>query len=91
MLIEDYDYLGRKHDPATQGYIVLLEPGDTERNLNELQLCWSDLTAEGLSLINAAYIFATVIGTDEYGLAFVIPNSVLPKNLQQEIHDTIDI
>ena len=91
LLIEDYDFHGRKHDPSEQGFIVLIE-GDTDE-LEKLNMCWhrlQDIEFDGISHINDEFLYGPYIGTDEYGLAFVIPNNLLPSELWQYVQGTTD-
>lgn len=92
LLIEDYDFHGKKHDPNEQGFIILIEPCDIERELEELQMCWHlvDVPFDGISRINDDFLYGPYIGTDEYGLAFVIPNNLLPSELRQCVQGTVD-
>ena len=93
LLIEEYDFHGRKHDPEQQGFIILCEPSDTGQELQELNACWQrlqDIEFDGISRINDEFLYGPYIGTDEYGLAFVIPNELLPSELRQYVQGTIN-
>jgi len=93
LLINDYSFYGRQHDPDQQGFIILCEPSDTEQELQKINSCWrclQDIEFDGISRINDDFLYGPYIGTDEYGLAFVIPNNLLPSELRQYVQGTID-
>ena len=63
------------YDPEEHGYLVLLEPGDLDGELTELGLHrrledvpWESAQRRG------EFIFAVYLGTDEFGMGFVIPD-----------------
>jgi len=92
LLIEDYSFHERKHDPTEQGFIILLE-GNTDK-LEEINRYWhrlQDIEFDGISRINDDYLYGPYIGTDEYALAFVIPSELLPEEMQSQVHDTITL
>ncbi len=68
------------YDPENDGYIVLVEEGDTDRPLTEI---WGD---DAYSLIDVPwesitkdesgkYFIATFLANNQYGLVFVIPDA----------------
>ncbi|NGP53235.1 hypothetical protein [Thioalkalivibrio sp. XN8] len=73
VLIEDFPL--QPYDAEDYGYLVLVEPGDEDRVLTELDMPWtlSETPWEGASL-RGRYIYAVYLGTDDYGLGFVIPD-----------------
>ena len=75
-LITAYSPPGRSYDPEDDGYIILIEPKDVDRTLDEL---WDGCTLlnipwEGISLRDGFYI-AIYLANNEYGLTFVIPDA----------------
>lgn len=61
-------------DPATHGYIVLIDPGDTHISLPELKapmagICWDGVTKQDRHFI-AAYLT-----NNEHALEFIIPDA----------------
>lgn len=75
LLIENCPLNGRPYDPEEHGYLVLLEPGDLEGELTQLDLqCRaSDIPWESAQR-RGNFIFAVYLGTDEFGMGFLIPD-----------------
>ncbi|NGX16145.1 hypothetical protein [Wenzhouxiangella sp. XN24] len=74
LLIDDFPV--QPYNADDYGYLVLVEPGDTDRELLELDMPWtlSEIPWEGASL-RQGYIYAVYLGTDDYGMGFVIPDA----------------
>ena len=75
-LISAYSPPGRAYDAEDDGYIILIEPEDAQRELDEL---WDGATLlnipwEGIMLQGDFYI-AIYLANNEYGLTFVIPDA----------------
>ena len=79
-LIEDligaYTWEGHPYNPDWYGYIILIEPGDADRVLDEL---WDGCTLlnipwEGITLRDGFFL-AIYLANNEYGLSFVIPDA----------------
>ena len=75
LLIVNCPLNGQPYDPEEHGYLVLVEPGDLNRELNELGLLcrlseipWESAQRRG------DFIFAVYLGTDEFGMGFLIPD-----------------
>ena len=64
------------YDAEDYGYVVLVEPGDTQRVLSDLDMPWSlsEVPWEGASRRNGCF-YAVYLGTDDYGMGFVIPDA----------------
>jgi hypothetical protein len=73
VLIDDFPV--QPYDADDYGYLVLVEPGDTDRELLELDMPWrlAEIPWEGASL-RGRFIYAVYLGTDDYGMGFVIPD-----------------
>jgi hypothetical protein len=74
-LISAYTWEGHPYNPDWYGYIILIEPGDADRVLDEL---WDGCTLlnipwEGITLQGDFYIGIALLN-NEYGLSFVIPD-----------------
>ena len=74
-LISAYTWEGHPYNPDWYGYIILIEPEDVDRVLDEL---WDGCTLlnipwEGITLQGDFYI-AIYLANNEYGLSFVIPD-----------------
>ena len=91
-LITAYSPTGRSYDPEDDGYIILIEPQDVDRTLDEL---WDGATLlsipwEGLFLQGDFYI-GIYLANNEYGLTFVIPNADwVTGELRDMIEDILD-
>jgi len=91
-LISAYSPPGRSYDAEDDGYIILIEPEDAQRTLDEL---WDGATLlnipwEGIMLRNGFYI-AIYLANNEYGLSFVIPDADwIDGELRELIEDILD-
>lgn len=90
LLITEYEMHGVKHNESEDGYIILLETRTDP--LEEISSYWhklQDIEFDGISRINDQYLYAPYIGTDHYGLAFIIPTNILPEEMHSLVKDTI--
>jgi hypothetical protein len=91
-LISAYSPPGRAYDAEDDGYIILIEPEDVDRTLDEL---WDGCTLinipwEGIMLRDGFYI-AIWLANNEYGLTFVIPDADwVTGELREFIEDILD-
>ena len=91
-LITAYSPPGRPYDAEDDGYIILIEPEDAQRTLDEL---WDGCTLlnipwEGIMLRDGFYI-AIYLANNEYGLTFVIPDADwIDGELREMIEDILD-
>jgi hypothetical protein len=91
-LIEAYTWEGHPYNPDWYGYIILIEPEDTDRELDEL---WDGCTLlniywEGIMLKDGFFI-AIYLANNEYGLTFVIPDADwVTGELREMIEDILD-
>ena len=91
-LISAYSPPGRAYDPEDDGYIILIQPEDVDRTLDEL---WDGCTLlnipwEGIMLRDGFYT-AIYLANNEYGLTFVIPNADwVTGELREMIEDILD-
>ena len=91
-LISAYSPPGRAYDPEDDGYIILIEPEDADRTLDEL---WDGCTLlnipwEGI-MLQGDFFIAIYLANNEYGLVFVIPDAPwVNGELRQMIEDTLD-
>jgi hypothetical protein len=99
-LISAYSPPGRDYDAEDDGYIILIEPEDAQRELDEL---WDGCTLltipwEGI-MKQGDYLIGIFLANNEYGLTFVIPDAdwvdgelrdmidPLPTDTQENIHE----
>jgi hypothetical protein len=91
-LITAYSPIGRAYDPEDDGYIILIEPEDADRELDEL---WDGCTLlnipwEGIFLRDG-FFTAIYLANNEYGLCFVIPDADwVTGELREMIEDILD-
>ena len=59
--------------PEDHGYIALVEPGDVDRELTDIDMPrLTEIMFEGVSIIDGHY-HAVYLGAGDYGIGFVIP------------------
>jgi hypothetical protein len=91
-LITAYSPPGRAYDPEDDGYIILIEPEDAQRELDEL---WDGCTLmnipwEGI-MLQGDFFIAIYLANNEYGLTFVIPDAPwICGKLRSLIEDILD-
>ncbi len=75
-LIVNYEADGFTYDPDADGWIVLIEEGDTERILDEIWDDWTllDVPWEGITR-EGDFFIAVFLANNEFGLVFVIPDA----------------
>ena len=76
VLIDDFTTSGHPYNAEDYGYIVLVESSDTDRVLTDIDMPWrlADVPWEGASMRQGFY-YAVYLGTDDYGMGFVIPDA----------------
>ena len=76
VLIEDFTEPGQSYNADDYGYLVLIEPGDADRVLTDIDMPWTlaQVPWEGASMRDG-FIYAVYLGTDDYGMGFVIPDA----------------
>ena len=74
LLIDDFNTNG--HPIEDFGYLVLIEPGDTDRVLTDIDMPWTlaQVPWEGASM-RQGFIYAVYLGTDDWGVGFLIPDA----------------
>jgi len=75
VLIDDFNEPGQTYSPDDFGFLVLIEAGDVDRVLTEIDMPkLTEIYWEGASM-RQGFIYAVYLGTDDYGMGFVIPNA----------------
>ena len=69
LLIDDFTWENHPYDLDDYGYIVLIENGDVDMPWRLADVPW-----EGASIRHGFY-YAVYLGTDDYGMGFVIPDA----------------
>ena len=88
VLIDGFTTPDHPYNADDFGYLVLIESGDVDRELNELDMpSLADVLWEGASM-RGNFFYAVYLGTDDYGMGFVIPdapwvNGKLRKTLEE--------
>lgn len=91
-LIEGYTWEGHSYNPDWYGYIILIEPADVDRDLDEL---WdgcrlTNIYWEGI-MLRGDFFIAIYLANNEYGLTFVIENADwVNGELREMIEDILD-
>jgi hypothetical protein len=90
LLIDDFPE--QPYNADDYGYLVLVEPGDTDRELLDLGMPWrlAEIPWEGASLWDH-HFYAVYLGTDDYGVGFVIPDAPwVNGELRQVLEQVLD-
>ena len=91
-LITAYTTPGQPYNHEDYGYVILIEEGDVDRELDEI---WDGCTLltipwEGIMLRDGFYT-AIYLANNEYGLCFVIPDADWANGeLRELIEDILD-
>ena len=90
VLIDDFTSPGHPYDADDYGYLVLIEQGDIYRVLTDVDMPWrlADVPWEGASMRDG-YFYAVYLGTDDYGMGFVIPDADWINGRLREVLDDI--
>jgi hypothetical protein len=90
VLIDDFNELGQTYSPDDFGFLVLIEPGDTDRELTEIDMPkLTEIYWEGASM-RQGFIYAVFLGTDDWGLGFLIPPDLVDGELQDVMNEILD-
>ena len=92
VLIDAYTEPGETYNADDYGYIVLVEDGDQDRYLSEID--WPeyrlvDIPWEGITW-EASFYVAIVLCNNEYGLVFVIPDRLVSGELETCVLEHLD-
>jgi hypothetical protein len=72
-LIGENEWPDFPYNPEDHGYIALVEPGDVDRELDDIDMPrLTDIMWEGASIVDGFY-HAVYLGAGDYGIGFVIP------------------
>jgi hypothetical protein len=90
VLIDDFTTPGHPYDADDFGYLVLIEPGDVDRELNNIDMPWTlaNVPWDGASTRHV-FIFSVYLGTDDYGMGLVIPDAQWVIGRLREVLDGI--
>ena len=90
VLVDDFNEPGQTYSPDDFGFLVLIEPGDTDRELTEIDMPkLTEIFWEGASM-RQGFIYAVYLGTDDYGMGFVIDPVLVDGELQDVMNEILD-
>ena len=91
-LITEYTPPGQQYNADDYGYVILIEPTDVDRELDEIWDGCSLLTIpwEGI-MLQGDFFIAIYLANNQYGLCFVIPDAPwINGELRALIEDILD-
>ena len=90
VLIDDFNEPGQTYSPNDFGFLVLIEAGDVDRVLTEIDMPkLTEIYWEGASM-RQGFIYAVYLGTDDWGLGFLIPPDLVDGELQDVMNEILD-
>jgi hypothetical protein len=81
-----------EYRPEDDGWLVLIEPGDVDRVLDDLDMPYrlSEVPFEGVSIIDGCFL-AVWLPNNQFGLDFLIPDAEwLPGDVRRHLEDHLD-
>ena len=78
--------------PSDDGWLVLIEPGDVDRVLDDLDVPYrlSEMPFEGVTVIDGCFL-ALWLPNNQFGLDFLIPNEDwLPGDVRRHLENHLD-
>ena len=81
-----------EYRPEDDGYLVLIEPGDTVRILDDLDVPYrmSEVPFEGVTVIDGCF-HAVYLANNQFGLDFLIPDEDwLPGDVRRHLVAQLD-
>ena len=88
-IINDYP----EYRPEDDGYLVLIERGDTVRILDDLDMPHklSEVPFEGVTMIDGCFL-AVYLPNNQFGLDFLIPDEDwLPKDVRRHLEAHLEL
>ena len=88
-IINDYP----EYVPEDDGYLVLIEPQDTARVLDDLDMPWrlSEVPFEGVTIIDWCFL-AVYLPNNQLGLDFLIPDAEwLPGDVRRHLEAHLEL
>jgi hypothetical protein len=78
--------------PQDDGYLVLIEPGDVDRVLDDLDVPYrlSEVPFEGVTVVDGCF-HAVYLANNQFALGFLIPDADwLPGEVRRELEAHLD-
>ena len=88
LMISDYP----EHIPEDDGYLVLIERGDVDRVLDDLDMPYrlSEVPFEGVTILDGCFL-AVYLPNNQFGLDFLIPNEDwVTGDVRRHLEDHLD-
>ena len=88
-IINDYP----EYVPEDDGYLVLIEPQDVDRVLDDLDMPYrlSEVPFEGVTVIDGCFL-AVYLPNNQFGLDFLIPDADwLPENVRRHLEAHLEL
>ena len=88
-IINDYP----EYRPEDDGYLVLIEPGDVDRILDDLDMPYrlSEVPFEGVTMIDGCFL-AVYLPNNQFGLDFLIPDADwLPVDVRRHLEAHLEL
>ena len=82
----------REYCPEEDGYLVLIEPGDIDRVLDDLDVPYrlAEMPFEVVSKVDGHW-HAFYLANNQFGLSFLIPDAEwLPDDLRRHLEENLD-
>ncbi len=86
------EYTDPPYRPEDDGYLVLIEPGDVDRVLTDLDMPYklSGTPFEGVTMVDG-HFYAVYLANNQFGIGFLIPDADwLPGELRRHLEDHLD-
>jgi hypothetical protein len=88
-MIGDYP----EYRPEDDGYLVLIEPQDTARVLDDLDMPYrlSEVPFEGVTVLDGCFL-AVYLPNNQFGLDFLVPNEDwLPEDVRRHLEAHLEL
>jgi hypothetical protein len=88
-IINDYP----EYRPEDDGYLVLIEPGDVDRVLDDLDMPYrlSEAPFEGVTVLDGCFL-AVYLPNNQFGLDFLIPDEDwLPGDVRRHLEAHLEL
>jgi hypothetical protein len=91
-VLKFYTDSGHPYSPENDGYLVLIEPGDTVRILDDLDMPYrlSEVPFEGVTVVDGCF-YAVYLANNQFAVGFLIPDEAwLPDEVRRVLVDHLD-
>jgi hypothetical protein len=91
-VIAEYTDSVHPYSPENDGYLVLIEPSDVDRVLDDLDMPWrlSEVPFEGVTMVDG-FFYAVYVANNQFSIGILVPNEDwLPDELRRHLEDHLD-